>query len=268
MEDFTITHIGDTALSLPMPFKYLGVKTDKNFKFQADDGSNLGSKHNGIPITFENDFWMCIYQTTQEFWEVVVKANITQELKPNPSYFKGKTRPVEQVSWDDVQLFNSALNRLFKEGKLSFEKKTKPLGEFALPSETQWEYAANAGQGLVFAGSQNLNDVAWYNENSNEQTMHVGLKEPNAWALHDMIGNVWEWCADNFAQNIAEIPKNGQPNLQKDQYQVLRGGSYNDCAEFCRLWYRRNYRPGNRSRSLGFRLGFSPSSAYESERAD
>jgi formylglycine-generating enzyme len=263
MNDFTIKEIDGKELSQPMPFKYIAAK-GKTFMFQADDGSNLGIKRGRIPITFEKDFWMCAYQTTQEFWERVIITSQHKSLNPQPSRFKGKTRPVEQVSWEDIQMFNKVLNVLFKENKITIENNSKPDGQFVLPSETQWEYAANAGQGLVFSGSQNLNDVAWYRENSNDQTMPVGLKQPNAWGLNDMSGNVWEWCADDFAQNIKEIPKNGQPNLRKDEFRVLRGGGFFDFAGSCHLRFRGNNRSGNHLNICGFRLGFSPSSVHDS----
>jgi formylglycine-generating enzyme required for sulfatase activity len=263
MEDFTITHVGNTELSLPMPFKFIPAK-GKTFMFQADDGTEYGTKNEGIPITFENNFWMCAYQTTQEFWEMVINKAEVKELNPHPSYFKGKTRPVETVSWDDIQIFNKELNFLFKDSGLIVKDRPQIIGHFALPSETQWEYAADADQRLVFAGSQNLPDVGWFRENSNDQTLPVGLKQPNTWGLYDMTGNVWEWCTDDYAQNIAEIPKNGQPNLKKDQYKVLRGGSFFDFAQDCRLRNRDDYRPDFRNGGIGFRLVFSPSSAHES----
>lgn len=262
-KDFTITHVGGVELIQPMPFIYIPAK-GKTFMFQADDGSNLGSKNEGIPITFENDFWMCAFPCTQDFWYSVVIESAPTTLKAFPSYFNGKTRPVDKVSWDDIQIFYKALNRLFLEKKLTIIKGPKLEGKFSLPSETQWEYAADAGLGLVFSGSQNLHDVGWFTENSNNQTMPVGLKQPNTWGLFDMSGNVWEWCADIYAQNIKKTPKNGQPNLEKGQLRVLRGGSYFDDAEYCRLRNRGSVRPVHRNGDLGFRLVFSPSSAHES----
>lgn len=263
MEDFTITHIGDSTLSLPMPFKFIAAK-DETFTFQADDGSNLSNKAIGVPITFENGFWICAYQTTQEFWAAVVERGHIDKLEKYPSYFKANSRPIEQVNWDDIQIFNMALNKIFQDENLTFENRKEPKGVFGLPSETQWEYAANADQGLVFAGSQNINDVAWYKENNNYQTMPVGQKQPNALGLYDMSGNVWEWCADDNVGNISEMPKNGQPNLKKDQFKVLRGGSCFDYAERCRLRIRDINRPSIRYNRYGFRLVFSPSSVYES----
>lgn len=208
MKDFTITHVGHTELSLPMPFKYIPAKGE-TFRFQADDGTDYGTKNEGIPITFENDFWICAYPCTQEFWALVIKASDIKKLDPNPSELKGKTQPVERVSWDEIQVFNKALNSLFNNQGLIVREKPEIIGEFGLPSETQWEYAAWAEQDTVFAGSDQLDDVAWYNTNSNDQTMPVGLKQPNAWGLYDISGNVWEWCDDYFNSNPCEIPKTG-----------------------------------------------------------
>ena len=263
MKDFTITHVGHTELSLPMPFKYIPAQ-GKTFMFQADDGSNLGTKSEEIPIIFENDFWMCAYQTTQEFWATMIRASDSKDLSTSPSYFKGKTRPVEHVSWNDIQIFNRELNNLFKNNGLIVNERPQIAGQFSLPSEAQWEYAADSRQDLVFAGSQNLHDVGWFTENSNDQTMPVGLKATNALGLHDICGNVLEWCADDFAQNIAEIPKNGQPNLKKDQNKVLRGGGFFYDAMECRLRNRGYGHLGNRSNDFGFRLVFFPSSVHKS----
>ena len=193
----------------------------------------------------------------------MVKAAQIKYLEEWPSYFKGKTRPVEQVSWDDIQLFNKTLKTLFESNKVTFMEFKKPEGAFGLPSETQWEYTANADQGLIFAGSQNPDDVAWYKENSNGQTMPVGLKQPNAWGLFDMSGNVWQWSADDYIVNLNEIAKNGLPNFEKGRSKALRGGSYFIIAGDCRLRSRRHYHPV--IRSCGFRLVFSPSSSV-SER--
>ncbi len=260
MKDFTITHIGDTALSLPMPFIFIKAKGE-TFNFQTHDGTEYGSKNKGTPITFATDFWLCAYQTTQELWRAVVKEAKPKDLEEFPSHFKGKHRPVEQVSWTDIQVFNEAFNKLLAGGKMKFEHDEIPNGIFGLPSETQWEYAANANQALIFAGSQNLNDVAWYNYNCYEQTMPVGLKRPNALGLYDMSGNVYQWCADDYSNDLAEIPKDGTPYLKSGVNKSLRGGCYFNSAQFCRLRDRSNERPKGRNDSSGFRLRFSPSSS-------
>jgi formylglycine-generating enzyme len=259
-KNFTITHIGDTELSLPMPFIFIEAK-GKSFEFQADDGTNLGNKEKSKTITFENDYYLCAYPTTQEFWEAVVIVSKTKELEPNPSHFKGKTRPVEKVSWDDIQLFNKFLNELFEKEGIIKVKENRLNGTFSLPSETQWEYAANAYQGLVFAGSQNLNDVGWYIENSNGQTMPVGLKVPNAIGLFDMSGNVWEWCADFYSSLFDDIPQNGGPYKKESEFKVFRGGSCFGGQNYCRTRNRSAIQPKLKGEAYGFRLQFSPSSS-------
>jgi formylglycine-generating enzyme len=134
-------------------------------------------------------------------------------------------------------------------------------GLFALPSEAQWEYAARGGQYwnhpmLDYAGSQNLNDAGWYDENSNSQTMPVGLKQPNALGLYDMSGNVREWCADWYENDYRKIPIDGSPNTTEGNSRVLRGGSYFDYADYCRVAYRNHSHPGHRRHYFGFRLMF------------
>lgn len=229
MNNFTITHIGDTELSQPMTFIFIKAAA-KEFKFQVPEGSNRGSQGISEKIIFKDNYYLCAYPTTQEFWEAVVIASKTKEFNALPSHFRGKTRPVEKVSWDDVQVFNKLLNELIEKGSYkstesAHEKAALNIkGEFGLPSETQWEYAADANQKMVFAGSQNLNDVGWYNKNSNKQTMPVGLKGGNAWGMYEMSGNVWEWCADDYTGNIGEIPKNGEPYLKTTRIRSFRVG--------------------------------------------
>src|SRR5437667_5221339 len=111
------------------------------------------------------------YEVTQAQWESVMERN--------PSRFRGADRPVEQVSWNDVQQFLQKLN-------------ARGDGyRYRLPAEAEWEYAARAGTSGPYAG--NLDAMAWYEQNSGKQTHPVGQKQPNAWGLYDMHGNVWEW---------------------------------------------------------------------------
>ncbi|HLO45182.1 MAG TPA: formylglycine-generating enzyme family protein [Leadbetterella sp.] len=257
MKDFTITHIGDTALSLPMPFKYIPAK-GKTFMFQADVGLNVVSKGNLIPITFNRDFWICVYLTTQEFWVEGVKEISSKDLKYYPSFHKGKIRPVENVSWDDIQIFNKGLNYLLKNRRIIVNDNPQIISQFGLPSETQWSYAAAADQNTSYAGSDRLDDVGWYVKNSNGQTMPVGLKQPNAWGLYDLNGNVWEWCADNYNPKASEIPINGTPNLKKAKSKVIRGGSFlnGDMVQTHRF-SGLDCDPQLSSSSIGFRLIFS-----------
>lgn len=261
MNDFTITKIGGTPLTIEMPFKLIKVNMGNSFMFQADDGTEFGTKKEGTPITFEQNFWLCAYPTTQELWEAVVLESGVK-LNATPSRFKGKTRPVEQVRWDDVQIFNKAFNKLLVDGKVTFEDNKNQKGTFSLPTETQWEYAGLAGTKNVYAGSDHLDDVGWYTANSNDRTMPVGLKQPNASGLYDMSGNVWEWCQNDYET----IEKNGNAGPNKDgAFKALRGGGYFNRAQNCRLRDRRNDHPDGRINYFGFRLRFSPSSTENNE---
>jgi formylglycine-generating enzyme required for sulfatase activity len=133
---------------------------------------------NQVQVILNQGFWMGQTQVTQAQWRAV--------MGNNPSRFTGENRPVESVSWHEMQEFVSKLNVSF----------ALPDGmQMTLPTQAQWEYAARAGGTGPYSGGT-LNEVAWYKENSGGETHPVGTKKPNAWSLHDMHGNVGEMCAD------------------------------------------------------------------------
>ena len=147
-------------------------------------------------------------------------------------------RPWRQVSWDDCQAFCRKLGAGFR-----------------LPTEAEWEYACRAGTKGPYAG--NLDDLAWYGENSGKTTHPVGQKKPNAWGLYDMHGNVWEWCSDWYgdypAGAVTDPTGPGTGSLR-----VIRGGSWHDDAGHCRSAHRDGFSPGYPDDRLGLRLAFSP----------
>ncbi len=185
-----------------------------------------------------NTFKIAKYEVTQKLWVAVIGTN--------PSYFTGdENRPVEQVSWNDVQLFITKLNQLT--GK-----------NYRLPTEAEWEYAARGGnqsQGYAFAGSNDVNSVAWHNGNSGSTTHPVGTKAPNELGLYDMSGNVHEFCQDWFSENYYGIsPSNNPTGPSTGTLRVCRGGSYGSNLDFCRSVYRNALNPNNKSNRFGFRL--------------
>jgi formylglycine-generating enzyme required for sulfatase activity len=127
-----------------------------------------------------------------------------------------------------------------------------------LPSEAEWEYACRAGTTTAYWSGGDESDLArvgWYGEKFGERTHVVGEKDkPNPWGLHDVHGNVWEWCEDWYEESYDLTPKDGAAHAGSGSgYRVLRGGSWNSIAWFCRSTYRGMYSPGSRDNTLGFR---------------
>ena len=177
-------------------------------------------------------------EVTQELWQAVMGRN--------PSYFKGNERPVESVRWNECYDFINKLNALT--GK-----------SFRLPTEAEREYAARGGnrsRGYKYSGSNNLGNVAWYEDNSESTTHDVAQKLQNELGLYDMSGNVWEWCSDWYGSYSSSSQTNPQ-GPSSGLYCVYRGGSWNFNAWFCRSSYRDYYAPGSWDRNLGLRLVLS-----------
>ena len=177
------------------------------------------------------------YEVTQEQYHALMGVN--------PSRFKGRTLPVEQVSWDDAQEFVKKLS--VKTGK-----------SYRLPSEAEWEYAARAGSTTDFSfgnGEKQLAEYAWFGQNSGDKTHSVGLKKPNAFGLYDMHGNVWEWTQDCWNKNYSKAPKDGSAWTTGDcSLRVVRGGSWISYPSFLRSAVRNGYSAADRFSSSGFRV--------------
>ena len=194
------------------------------------------SRSNERPVTqvrISRGFWMGKYEVTQAQWEAVMGSN--------PSRFKncGGDCPVEAVSWEDVQEFI---------GKLNARSGGRP---YRLPTEAEWEYAARAGTTEDRYGD--LDEIAWYRSNSRSTTHPVGEKAANAWGLHDMLGNVWEWVQDwhgSYPGGSVTAPTGPGSGSGR----VRRGGGWGSNASSCRSARRDRNSPGNRVYSLGFRL--------------
>jgi formylglycine-generating enzyme required for sulfatase activity len=194
-------------------------------------------------VIITHGFFLAKTQITQAQWRSV--------MGNNPSHFtkNGDEGPTEGVSWLDVcgcegenEGFLERINRL-----------TTTDGRFHLPTEAQWEYACRAGTTGPYYS--NLDDVAWYRNNSAGATHPVGQKQPNNWGLHDMLGNVWEWCSDWYEEYSTEGVANcADPLLEP--YRVYRGGGCNNSSFNCRAATRNNYIPTNNN-YVGFRIARS-----------
>jgi formylglycine-generating enzyme required for sulfatase activity len=187
-------------------------------------------------------YWLSDHEVTQ--------AEYLALMGDNPSWFKGDlNRPVEQVSWfDAVQYCEMLTERERANGHITVQQ------AYRLPTEAEWEHAARAGTTGAWYGE--LDSIAWYGNPSNEPTQHVRLKAANAWGLHDMIGNVWEWCSDWYGAYPTERvtdPTGPSSGLVR----IVRGGGWNVSAGTTRSAFRLNRDPGYRFRDLGFRPALS-----------
>ena len=195
-------------------------------------------------VKISQGFWMGKYEVTQSQWLSVMGSN--------PSRFKscGGNCPVERVSWNEVQQFIRKLNQGSGDS------------QYRLPTEAEWEYAARARTNAdTYAGDITkprgndpvLNRIAWYDGNSGNRTHPVGRKAPNAFGLHDMLGNVLEWVGDwkgEYPGGTVTDPA----GLRSGSKRVNRGGSWFYYARYCRSAIRNEYSPGTRYGALGFRL--------------
>ncbi len=201
-------------------------------------------------VTFAKNFYMQTTEVTQGQWKAV--------MGNNPSWFQGEhaptgvntdNLPVEQVSWDDVQEFIAKLNE-------------STDGKYKLPSEAQWEYAARGGvENQKYSGSDDVDEVAWYSENSGYMLHEVGKKKPNGWGLYDMSGNLWEWCQDHWHRNYDGAPADGSAwvkSADSDWYRVLRGGSWSMGTSYQRPTNCNYSSSINSSYRIGFRLVKQP----------
>jgi sulfatase modifying factor 1 len=228
----------------PAAFKMILVEGDV-----FDMGSDDEEAEKPIHKVRVSSFWMGKFAVTQALWTYV--------MKENPSDFKGTNRPVENVSYEDiVKEFLPKLNIMT--GQV-----------YRLPTEAEWEYAAKGGKygqkyPFEYAGSNKLEEVGWYDENSHNKMQKVGLKTPNLLDLYDMSGNVSEWCSDWYDKDFyktstADVSDN-PIGPDRVMFRVLRGGSWDFDVLFCRSSYRNFNSPKLRYHSVGFRLvlSFSP----------
>ena len=189
-------------------------------------------------VTIRKPFYMGKFEVTQEQYQQVMGSN--------PSRFKGAQRPVEMAFWDDAKEFCKRASE-----KCGFVLR--------LPSEAEWEYACRAGTRTNYHSGDTEADLAraaWYGNNSGGTTHPVGQKVANAFGLHDMHGNVWEWCEDDGHENYQGAPKDGQAwiNTPRGGSRVLRGGDWDLHPGYCRSAHRGGDLPDSRYGHYGFRV--------------
>jgi formylglycine-generating enzyme required for sulfatase activity len=224
-----------------------------NMGCSASNQYGCGSDENPVhAVTLTSAFYLGRYEVTQAQWTAVMGSN--------PSYFQGSSsqvpagqiqlRPVEQVSWNMIQGFNTATG-------------------LRLPTEAEWEYAYRAGTTTAFhsfSGYPNgtnddtrLGNIAWFNQIGGFQTRPVGGKQANGLGLHDMSGNVWEWVNDWYGGTYYQSsPSTNPPGPSSGQYRVLRGGSGSGGSTYCRSSDRASGSPDYVTSNGGFRAARTP----------
>ena len=248
------TRNGNLSFTLPGGIPLELIHIPNGTFMMGSPSSEPGHYDNEIQhrVTLTKDFWLGKFLLTQEQYQAITKQD--------PSEFKGATRPVECVNWNDAKGYCDLLNNKFR-GKL-------PAGyTFTLPTEAQWEYACRAGTTTPFNFGSMLNgDKANCNGNYPygmgkgkyvEATTEVGKYAANAWGLYDMHGNVSEWCKDwyeDYPRYAMFDPEGGASG----QFRVLRGGTWCDYAGDCRSASRRAFVQMSRSHFAGFRVALVP----------
>ncbi|MGE4495902.1 MAG: formylglycine-generating enzyme family protein [Methanosarcina sp.] len=249
VEDPVQDSAGEAETEIPETFEtFISPSTDMKFIMipageflMGSSPEEKGRSYSESPVhrvTIQNPFYIGKYQVTQKQW--------TKIMETSPSNFKDEARPVELVSWENVQEFIEKLNAV--------ENTTK----YRLPSEAEWEYACRAGtQSRYFFGDDEskLDDYAWHSRNSGRKTRPVGKKKPNLWGLYDMHGNVWEWVQDRWHENYDGSPSDGSAwEDGNSSNRVSRGGSWYCDVDSCRSAARFSREPEKRLANLGFRL--------------
>ncbi len=184
------------------------------------------------------------FEVTQEQWQKVMDTS--------PAYFSGARRPVETVTWHEAQEFTRKLA----------EKEGVEQGTYRLPVETEWEYACRAGTQSAYVFGDDpagLEEFAFFDRNSYGRTNEVGQLHPNAFGLHDMHGNVWEWCEDAFADYPGFVSERvsdgfGTYDPTDGRWYNVRGGNFRDQARDCRSASRTRLPPDSHGNLLGFRV--------------
>ncbi len=211
----------------------------------------FGSERDERPahlVRITRPFWIGKYEVTQ--------AQYTEIMGENPSDFQGEKKPVESVTWHDAVEFCEDLTaRERKAGRL-------PEGyKYRLPTEAEWEYAAMGARHKLqhkFSGSNEVEEVAWYQGNSDEHPSAVGAKKPNRLGLYDMSGNVWEWCLDGYG--LYKSTNAVDPvDTEDTSFRVFRGGGWSGPANYCRTKRRFKLPPDKAYNIVGFRVVLAPS---------
>jgi formylglycine-generating enzyme required for sulfatase activity len=231
--------ISETFISSSTGIEFLLISADEFIMGSPSEEKDRSDCESPLhKVTIKNPFYMGKFQVTQRQWKKIMGTS--------PANFNDESRPVEKVSWEEVQEFIKKLN-----AKENTDK-------YRLPSEAEWEYSCRAGtQSRYFFGDDEskLGDYAWYVKNAGRKTHPVGKKKPNPWGLYDMHGNVWEWVQDRWHEDYNGSPSDGSAwEDGNSSNRVSRGGSWYCDVDSCRSAARFSREHEKRLANLGFRL--------------
>lgn len=217
-------------------------------RFSMGDKDQVDAPVHEVAVS---SFYMDRYLVTQEEFQKV--------MGDNPSRWKGDKNPVEQVRWSDAVKFcnqRSQLEKLQPCYDLKTWKCNFDADGYRLPTEAEWEYACRGGSTTAFFFGDDpakLGEYAWFEKNSGGRPQPVGQKQPNAWGLYDICGNVWEWCNDFYKVDYyKESPQADPRGPEEGQTKVVRGGAWRFKPEACRAGYRYNENPGYADVCFGY----------------
>jgi formylglycine-generating enzyme required for sulfatase activity len=209
-----------------------------------------------------SSYYIGKYEVTQKEWLDVMGS--WPSRAPSSSCGKGDNYPAYFVSWNDIvgtsgstQIINGIT---YYSNGFIYKLNKKTGKKYRLPTEAEWEYAARGGnrsRGYEFSGSNFVDDVAWFSENSDNKTHAVGRTQANELGIYDMSGNVWEWCSDWYGA-YSSVSRSNPRGASTGFKRVLRGGSWSIIARYVRVSYRGYTDPGVHGSSLGFRVACSP----------
>jgi formylglycine-generating enzyme required for sulfatase activity len=233
--DTLVTEAGMTFVYIKPGSFFMGSPSEE---YLRDNSENFRM------VTIIKGFYLQTTEVTQRQWKTVMGYN--------PSHFEpyGDDCPVEWVSWENVQKFITSLNN-------------KGSGTYRLPTEAEWEYACRGGTvSRFYTGDsrKNLDRAGWYSNNADGKPHPVGQKEPNAFGLFNIHGNISEWCEDDWQDDYNNVPNDGSAWMSNPRrsFRVVRGGSYLSSSDSCRAAYRGRYMFDTHYDSVGFRLAFQP----------
>jgi formylglycine-generating enzyme required for sulfatase activity len=246
------THVVDLNATVAMEMLWVEPGTFTMGSPTSEVGRNADEDEHSVTLT--KGFYLGKYEVTQAQYEAVMTGNSNQ-LSTTPSQYSGNDRPVEKVSWNDVQVFLTRLNAAEQAaGRL-------PAGsEYVLPTESEWEYACRAGTTTTYSWGNDINSSnANYDQSGIGQTRDVGQYAANPWGFFDMHGNVFEWTADWYLAAYPTGSVTDPTGPASGSNRVTRGGSWHLSGSALRSARRSSTAPGSRYDFLGFRVGFKAS---------